>query len=69
MMHVPLKKGDHSRPGLFTEADGGINLQSCDLLVPPKTQANFGREKAIHIEHRQIIDDTAFLKRLPVQVC
>ena len=44
MTHVPLKKADHSRPGLikgtdeylyaFTEADRGINLQSCDL--PPK---------------------------------
>jgi len=44
MTHVPLKKEDHSRPGFdlgkneylyaFTEAERGINLQSCDLLVP-----------------------------------
>ena len=60
---------------LFTEADGGINLQSCNLLVPLKTQAKFGWEKGIHkigidlIEHRQIIADMVFLKRLPVQVC
>ena len=44
MMHVALKKEEHSRTGIvlgnneylnaFTEADRGINLQSYNLLVP-----------------------------------
>ena len=48
------------------------------IMRPPsplKTQVYFGWGRYVHnieadfIKHRQIIDDTAFLERLPVQVC